>query len=251
MLTRYYSQSRWHIIFDPESILEEPLSLFDGKNHKQSEMAPTVSGSVRFFVFKDQPFAFKHYRRRGFMATFLHNHYLWRRLENTRMWQEFHLLKALRDLRLPVPNPVAARCRYNRIGGYAGDLITHRLPDSCNLRSLLQESPIDPALWFEIGRVIAAFHESGVYHDDLNASNILIRSSEQVYLLDFDKCEIRTGSDSWKQANLRRLLRSLTKLRGSLEPFYFNDQAWTQLLAGYGSTGSSLSSIPGYPKASS
>ena len=68
-------------------------------------------------------------------------------------------------------------------------------------------------------------------HHDLNASNILL-GPEQIYLIDFDKGRqvSSSGKAGWKEGNLRRLRRSLDKLReagGDIE------ESWTRLTSGY------------------
>jgi len=83
--------------------------------------------------------------------------------------------------------------------------------------------------------VIRQFHDAGVYHDDLNAHNILL-AEDMIYLIDFDKGDIRQGK-SWKKKNLARLLRSLHKEQGKAsqvqKTFAFSNQNWEQLLKGY------------------
>ena len=58
-------------------------------------------------------------------------------------------------------------------------------------------------------RVIA-----GLDHADLNAHNILFDSNGRGWLIDFDRGVLRIPATHWRERNLKRLLRSLLKLRG-------------------------------------
>jgi 3-deoxy-D-manno-octulosonic acid kinase len=70
------------------------------------------------------------------------------------------------------------------------------------------------APWEETGRLIARFHRAGLDHADLNAHNILFDGSGHGWLIDFDRGVIRIPATGWRERNLKRLLRSLVKLRG-------------------------------------
>jgi 3-deoxy-D-manno-octulosonic acid kinase len=80
-----------------------------------------------------------------------------------------------------------------------------------------------------VGACIRRFHDHGVIHADLNARNILITGDNRVYLIDFDRAQIRLGATSLFQASLGRLKRSLHKFLGEEQL----DYGWRQLLHGY------------------
>lgn len=234
MIEQQLEDGGTHLVYDPAAYSGDPLRLFDPARQQDAELAPTVSGSVCFFDIDGGEFALKDYRRRGLVARVLHNEYFWRPPRRSRMWREFALLAELRGLGLPVPLPVAALCRFRRAWSYTGQLVTQRLSGAVNLRTRLQERPVTVSEWAAIGRTIARFHTHGVYHDDLNASNIVQLPDGSIYLLDFDKCAIRTGDKGqWKEANLQRLLRSFTKLKGQLDEFDFDEAGWQALVGGY------------------
>jgi 3-deoxy-D-manno-octulosonic acid kinase len=88
-----------------------------------------------------------------------------------------------------------------------------------------------------VGSTIRRFHDHGVIHQDLNASNVLLSEGE-VHLIDFDKGRLATPStnDSWKQANLRRLYRSLEKISTG-KASHLSDH-WTTLLSAYAESSS-------------
>ena len=97
---------------------------------------------------------------------------------------------------------------------------------------LLQQRPLAPPEWQAVGRAIRQLHERQVFHADLNAHNLLIDKTGQAWVVDFDKCELRTGED-WKPRNLERLLRSLRKEAGRVTPYHWTEADWTPLMAGY------------------
>lgn len=88
--------------------------------------------------------------------------------------------------------------------------------------------------WFEIGATIARFHQHQVYHHDLNIHNIMQDDTGKIWLIDFDKCAIKTG-EGWKKQNLMRLLRSLRKEQQRVTDYQFEESDWQHLLEGYSS----------------
>jgi 3-deoxy-D-manno-octulosonic acid kinase len=134
-----------------------------------------------------------------------------------------------------VPAPIAAR--YQRAGGvsYTGDLITERLPIVGSLAECLRTGALSILTWISIGRCIRRFHDLGVCHADLNTHNILL-SEEQVYLIDFDRSQLR-GTGLWRDANLVRLRRSLEKVTWALPSERFGEADWHGLLDGYRQSG--------------
>ena len=131
---------------------------------------------------------------------------------------------------LPVPRPIAAQVQRQGIF-YRGDLLVERIADAIPLSRVLQDHCLPLSQWQAIGACIKTFHRQGIYHADLNAHNILLRNTE-VFLIDFDKAEQRPAG-RWHQANLRRLLRSLSKLANQYPCFAFNAEDWQSLNAAY------------------
>jgi 3-deoxy-D-manno-octulosonic acid kinase len=188
-------------------------------------------GSVRV---ADAPFGasvLRHYRRGGMVASLLGDSYLWAGEERTRGFAEFRLLVRLRALGLDVPAPVATR--YLRRGPtYRADLVTRRIENAATLAELLIDNHADNALAERIGEAIATFHAAGVYHADLNAHNILV-DDQKVWLIDFDRGELRTPAPTWRRANRSRLLRSCRKILGAPRDDAFESAIWTALVQSY------------------
>ncbi|MEP6940930.1 MAG: 3-deoxy-D-manno-octulosonic acid kinase [Rudaea sp.] len=176
--------------------------------------------------------ALRHYRRGGMVARFMGERYLWTGAERTRGFSEYRLLAALFARGLNVPRPVAAR--YRRRGAYyQADLITRVIPEAWPLAQRLAHEGIDSTLARRVGAGLAPLHAAGAYHADLNAGNVLIDPRE-VWLIDFDRGELRTPQRGWQQENLARLRRSLVKLgaarRGEAK---FEHEIWQPLVASY------------------
>ena len=191
-------------------------------------------GETFFFLHRGLDLVHKRYRRGGFYRHFIRETYFFTQLPKTRMWQEFNLLCELYADGLPVPKPVAVCCHRCLGIGYRGDLITERICGAETLAERLGASPAGGLVWHNVGRTIRKFHDNRVNHADLNANNVMIDNQGSVYLIDFDKGRIEPeGADGWKGENLARLLRSLNKLKAGHRSFFFQEQDWEELLAGY------------------
>ncbi len=176
-------------------------------------------------------YVLRHYRRGGLMARLSGDRYVWRNEESTRPFTEWQLTYRLHRAGLPVPAPIAAR--YRHAGStYTGDIITERLPVVGGGAACLRTGALAGLAWISIGRCIyAASTMLGVCHADLNAHNVML-SEEGVYLVDFDRCQLRAPG-MWRDANLVRLRRSLEKITWALPSERFGESDWHALLDGY------------------
>ncbi len=145
------------------------------------------------------------------MARLSEHRYLWTGLERTRAFRELRLTAELFARGLPVPHPVAAGV--TRHGPtYSAALITVRLPGARSLADRLNDA--DPALLECVGATVRRFHDAGLDHVDLNARNLLVDAQGKVWLIDLDRCRLRSPGQ-WQEANLQRLGRSLAKFGAS------------------------------------
>jgi 3-deoxy-D-manno-octulosonic acid kinase len=90
---------------------------------------------------------------------------------------------------------------------------------------------VTDADWQKVGKTIAQFHQQNIYHHDLNIHNIMLDNHNKVWLIDFDKCCVKSGSD-WQQNNLARLHRSFEKEK-RLNNIQWQENDWKQLMLGY------------------
>ena len=231
MIHSTHKQDSRIIVYDAGLIQQPGADLFAADAWERSGgvvgQAPG-RGSALFLETAFGPAVLRHYLRGGWAARFSRDRYLYTGLERSRPIAEFHMLARLHQQGLPVPRPLAAQCAREGLF-YSGDLITRRLLDVLPLADLPDIQQSDPAMWIATGACIRNFHDHGLVHADLNARNILIGGDGSVYLIDFDRAQIRAGAQSLFEANLRRLKRSLQKF---LETRAL-EQGWQFLMNGY------------------
>ncbi|MDE2449370.1 MAG: 3-deoxy-D-manno-octulosonic acid kinase [Gammaproteobacteria bacterium] len=187
-------------------------------------------GTTHFVRSRDRRLVLRHYHRGGLVSLLSSDRYIWRGEDQTRPFAEWSIMYRLHRAGLPVPAPIAAR--YVRHGStYRGDIITERLTTVGSLAECLGLGALSIVTWISIGRCIRRFHDFGVCHADLNAHNVLL-SEETVYLVDFDRCQLRRAG-LWLDTNLVRLRRSLEKISYGLPADRFSEADWHALLDGY------------------
>lgn len=181
----------------------------------------------------ERHFVLRHYYRGGLVSKLLNDEFFYTGIESTRSISEFTMLQKMIDLGLPVPNPIAAMV--TKVSGLwcRNDILIERINDAKDGFYWLLSQNLTDQTWQNIGATIKRFHQCGVYHSDLNIHNIMIDKNGRVYLIDFDRCEFREPAETWQQANLARLLRSLEKENNKEQSFHFSESQWQQLLLGY------------------
>ncbi len=188
-------------------------------------------GEALFFNHAGQNLVLRHFQRGGFVRHFVDDRYPGIRPEASRSFREWRLLAELYRQGLPVPRPVAASfCPVGLF--YRADLVTRQIENVRPLSAMLQDQ-IPATLWTSLGGTLRRFHDAQVFHADLNAHNILIDPQQHASLIDFDRGAVRSGQ-SWKQANLNRLLRSLKKLTVGTPAAEATLSGWRQLQESYG-----------------
>jgi len=187
-------------------------------------------GAVLIVPHGDETWVVRHYRRGGYVARFIEDHYIWLGAERSRSFREWRLLRRLHDAGLPVPNPIAAHV--HRLGVlYTADIITTYLPDTRKLSAFIAERNVPTDCWRRVGRMVRAVHEHGVDHPDLTAHNILLDARGELFLVDFDNAHVKPPGP-WQRAGVDRLQRSLRKVAVETGTEY-DPTAWAQIEAGY------------------
>ncbi|GAM54714.1 3-deoxy-D-manno-octulosonic acid kinase [Vibrio ishigakensis] len=177
--------------------------------------------------------ALRHYRRGGLFGKLVKDSYLFKGWQTTRSYQEFILLKNLRESGVNVPRPIAARAKKSGLT-YRADLLSERIPNASDLVAILEKNTLSSEIYSYIGKQIKRLHQAQVNHTDLNIHNILLDNRDKVWIIDFDKCYQQEG-EGWKPANLERLKRSFLK---EVERFGINWQEsdWDILIESYRET---------------
>lgn len=223
-----------YILYDCNALSHPSLDLFSYKALTERGLVTGWAlgrGKTCIFVYNNQEWVLRHFFRGGIIAATLKDIYLGFNVKTTRSWKEWQLLCTLYTQNLPVPRPIAARATMG-FCGYRADLITARIPGTTSLSDLLQQKSLLKEEWFSIGICLRKFHDFDVYHSDLNANNILLDRDGKIYLIDFDKCRLRS-SHWWKNSNINRLHRSLIKFKDKRNPFFFKENDWYNLVRGY------------------
>lgn len=173
----------------------------------------------------------RHYMRGGLIGKLVTDQFLYTGLHGTRAYRELTLLDAMRQQGLPVPLPIAARVV--RTGSvYRADLLTGYIPDSKDLLAVLVAQALPKTLWYKVGETIAYLHQQQIYHHDLNIKNIMLDEADKIWIIDFDRCAMKSGQQ-WKTDNLLRLQRSLHKQARLHPSFHFSEADWQHLQEGY------------------
>ncbi len=188
-------------------------------------------GNTMFVGNVPRQFVLRHYMRGGLLGKLVRDTYVFSGEDLTRSFMEWRLLDKLAANDMNVPRPAAAR--FVRSGTfYRADIITVRIPDVVSLSQYIAEEERGEAFWHVLGAAIWKFHEAGVYHADMNAYNIQVDHSGDIWMLDFDKGALRPPGP-WQQQTLNRLQRSLEKVLNLDPKLHFHAANWEQLLEGY------------------
>lgn len=225
-----------YTLHDPCLLPQAEEWLFESATLQERHLVQgKLTGRRQAFIFRynDRDFVLRHFWRGGLAGRVLDDTYLWLGLSHARPVREWKLLTILSQKDLPVPQPAALRI-VRRGLRYQADLITVYLPQTQTLADRLAHSSLSTAAWQQIGTTIARLHRFGACHADLNARNILLQGDQgKVYLIDWDRGQLRRPAPGWQQANLVRLRRSLEKFAANLVIFHYRAAEFDALLAGY------------------
>jgi len=152
------------------------------------------------------------------------------------------LAVTLEARRRGVPTVEALGAWVERVGGpfYRGWFITGELKGALDLWDALGGELFSASerkiLLEAAARSVRRMHQMGVYHEDLNLKNIVVRrEGDRIagYIIDLDKAKLFSGEISAHRSgrNLGRLLRSVRKL--DPEGRRFSPQAWDLFLRSY------------------
>lgn len=148
----------------------------------------------------------KQYLRGGLLSKFGSVHL---RIGDTRPAREMEALLAVRSAGVNAPEPIAWITKGRFF--YRGWLVLRELP-GVNLAELsLRDEPAAiqaiPAVVKEVGKLV----ENGVYHIDFHPGNVLVDSSGEAAILDFDRAILNFKSRDLSERYLRRWRRAIIK----------------------------------------
>ncbi|AXV64347.1 3-deoxy-D-manno-octulosonic acid kinase [Pseudoalteromonas lipolytica] len=201
---------------------------------QQNKIVGAKKGRATAWFFKHEQLTgvLRHYWRGGLIGKLLTDQYVYVGLEHTRVYKEFSLMMHLTELGLNVPTPIAAKV--TRSGFiYRGDIITEAVKGAQSLLDILLTRPLTHDELKNVATTLSEFHNRGVYHADLNINNILFDEAGKVFIIDFDRGEIRQPEIAWQQENIKRLARSFAKEQGRNEIMHWQQSDWQSLYCDY------------------
>ena len=161
---------------------------------------------------------FRSYSHGGLFRAFTRNLYFL----GSRSFQELALTEEIRVRGIPTTQPVGAIHRFLFFRFYKAYFLSLEIPHALNLIQFFQKigphpSPQDLILKRQMirsaGLLLRQFHQSGIFHGDLQLKNILV-SGDHPLLIDFDRSYRRPVLSAGERAkNLFRLNRSAEKWR--------------------------------------
>jgi 3-deoxy-D-manno-octulosonic acid kinase len=174
----------------------------------------------------------RRYRRGGLIGKILVDRYL----SASRPFRELAVLSLAGARGVPVPEVLGASSTRAGLFRHRGRIVTRLVPESRTLPAFIREKRDESRRVEDVlkkaGAAIKAMHDAGIYHADLNMNNILVTDQGRIVLIDFDNARTLDGmSAARRAANLRRLLRSLRKLRESGSPL--EDGEFSMIIEGY------------------
>ena len=236
MTPKSFSVGNVSVLHDMDVVTDFPPQYFDLDYWQAADkfegQADEGKGTTVFVRDGEHSWAMRHYHRGGAIAWFVRDVYLWLGLEKTRPWREWHLLATMKEKGLPVPAPIAARVTRSKFV-YRADLVMSRIEHADVWQNWMRKDELSAQDWQALGQTLRRFHNAGVYHHDLNVNNILRTQDGEIFLIDFDKAQIRSGGGYWKRQNLDRLQRSIDKQQNKGVDLHFSESCWRQMLQGY------------------
>ena len=225
------------IVYDADCIKQPSPRMFEEAYWREASAVRHIASGRGNALMLETPFGpvvMRQYMRGGWMKHVSRDRYLFTGFASSRPLREAWMLAQMSLAELPVPKPVAAQCLRQGIT-YSGVLMTQQIMHSCTLADSVTGGETDSRIWKETGRCIRRFHEAGVVHPDLNASNILVTRDNgiiRIHLIDFDRAYFRSGARRLFRNNLNRLRRSLVKFwpAPSIPTL---ETCWASLMSGY------------------
>lgn len=201
---------------------------------QQEKIVGAKKGRATAWFFKHQQLTgvLRHYWRGGLVGKLLSDQYLYFGLKQTRVYKEFTLMMRLRELGLNVPTPIGAKIKTSGFI-YRGDIITEAVTGAKSVLDILITRPLSQSELKAIAATLSDFHNHGVYHADLNINNILFDDTGKVFIIDFDRGEIKKPHPSWQTENIKRLARSFAKEQGRNEQMHWRQSDWQSLICDY------------------
>lgn len=220
-----------HTWWFKDSLLAEILKALEHIEDGSAQSQRGGRGTIQRVPLGDQGNAIvRRYKRGGFVRHFVHDLY-WDR--PPRPFAELICTETARERGVPTVEVLGAGVERVAFGLYRGTLITREAEGFLNWWDWLQTHPPAQERQLVTQKVVQAIthmHAAGIYHADLNLTNILVRlesGQPEILIIDVDRARIFTTTlpSSRRKRALARLLRSMKKLdpKGHFLPFAERD----------------------------
>lgn len=229
-----FQDHRHHILYDPALLPAPAVECFDPEHWRQQDACTAVGagrGTAWFVGHPPNAWVLRRYRRGGLPGKLIRDHYWHTSLALSRPWREFRISARLHAQGLPVPRPVAACLTRSGLTD-TGALLTCRIPDAQSLGDRMLAGNLTPTDWRAVGQTIARLHGAQLWHADLNIHNLLCDPQGAWHVIDLDRARFRNGH-FWMAGNLRRLRRSVDKLRDQHRDVGWTENDWAALIHGH------------------
>ena len=226
------------IIANPEFIpetteVDEIIKYFDIQQYKTDAKVIDVHyGRGKTYLIQDsynRRVIFRHYWRGGLIGKVLGDKFLSFFGSSHRSFREYDLLQTMKKMGLPVPKPIAAK-EDKSLFFIRNDIALQEIPGTKNLGEILADRRLTDVEIAKIGDAIGRLFKAGIYHSDLNITNILFDGADNVWIVDFDKCVQRTISKKQYHEMVNRLKRSFDKFKENRNNFHWSEYDFNKLL---------------------
>lgn len=221
---RIINNSKQHIIYNKSLIESVDLDTFNPNNFALNATPVSVGGrnSAWFIKLNNIDAVLRHYRRGGIIGKVIKNNYFWAGLQKTRSFHEFNILNNIYNQGLCVPQPIAAIAQRKGLT-YTAAIIVTTIENSKTLAEIiLQDENVNETISAAVAKSIIKLHNSGFWHADLNAYNILIDNENRAWIIDFDKAQNTVLTPKLRKNNLLRLQRSILKISNNRAKMWCN-----------------------------
>ena len=220
-----------HTWWFKDGLLAEILKALEYLEDGSAESQRRGRGTIQCVPLGDQGNAIiRPYKRGGFIRHFVRELYWDRPL---RPFAELIGTKIAHERGVPTVELLGAGVERVAFGFYRGTLITREAKGFLNWWDWLQTHPPAQERQLVTQKVVQAIthmQAAGIYHADLNLTNILVRlesGQPETLIIDFDRARIFGPAlpSSRRKRTLARLLRSMKKLdpKGQFLPFAERD----------------------------
>lgn len=144
---------------------------------------------------------FKNYFRGGFISYFNKRYYL-RCKSKIRPVEEINFLLKIKEIGIPVPEPVAAYYKGKYI--YQGGIVTKYINSQYNLAQFAIKNEEDAKIIFneKFLPIYSKIIKNRIYHPDLHPGNVIVSNEGEIFIIDFDKADFFEDLDLYLMEKL-------------------------------------------------